>query len=106
MKLEIHGEERNLFDHVLDPEALVELDAVEDAHGIGGAYRVKVQIPVAIHDAALAHPSRKHGWMALEEQVGGGSDEVEDPDRNERAHVLLGLREVLVAVAPSRRLAP
>ena len=86
---EIHGEERDIVEHVAPPQLVRELDAVEDA----GSVRehedvVRLQIAVAVSDPA-------RGDSLLEEIVAP----VEIP-----AHELLGSVELLTIGTTNRGL--
>ena len=45
---EVHGEERDLPGDVTEPEAVVELDAVEDLHGLDAAHVLGLQVAVTV----------------------------------------------------------
>jgi hypothetical protein len=65
--IEVHREKRDLAGDVAVPESVVELDAVEDLDRLGTAHVLRLQISVAIADAAGRDPRREARRLALHE---------------------------------------
>ena len=98
-RIQIHGEKGHLAGHVAASEAVVELDAVEDADAVGDTHALAAHVPVPVDDSPLPDALVEHGTMGAEparhpiakEAIGGGVDGSADEG--------LGLGEVLVPVA-------